>query len=398
MCHSGRRPERAPAFAIPGHPWPWARICRAARPVLYYQVETREDAPATESWTEITEIMGQTQATRGAMGLLRAHRHNSDGHDHTHDLTREKLRLGFLLTLAILAVEVAGGLAAGSLALLSDAGHVLTDAAALGLAWFAAVQAERPANSRRTFGYHRVGILTALANGATLVLIALGITFEAVRRFATPQAVEPGIMIGAAVVAIAVNGYIGAALHRHGGESLNTRAALLHVVGDLGASCAVILGAVAILLTGASWVDPLVSVLIALLIAVGAVRLIAEATHILLESAPKGISVPALLRDIRAIPGVRDVHDLHVWSIASGMSALSCHVVIADLPPSESAPILDRISAMLCEQYRIGHTTIQFESASHGGHEGYCACPPESGSLYCEFRPGDTHEHAHTNA
>ena len=344
--------------------------------------------------------MEQTQATRGALGLLRGHRHNTSGHNHAHDLTREKLRLGFLLTLAILAAEVVGGFAAGSLALLSDASHVLTDAAALGLAWFAAAQAGRPANARRTFGYHRVGILTALANGATLVLIALGITFEAVRRFAAPQAVEPGIMIGAAAVAIAANGYIGFGLHRHGGESLNARAALLHVVGDLGASCAVILGAVVILLTGASWVDPLVSVLIALLIATGALRLIVEATHILLESAPKDISVPALLRDIRAIPRVDDVHDLHVWSIASGMSALSCHVVIADLPPSESAPILDRISAMLCEKYRVGHTTIQFESASHGGHEGYCACPPESGSLYCEFRPGDTreHEHAHTNA
>ncbi len=317
------------------------------------------------------------------------------GHDHTHNLTREKLRLGFALTLGILLVEFAGGLAAHSLALLSDAGHVLTDAVALGLAWFAAVQAERPANERQTFGYHRVGIVTALLNGGTLVLIAGGIAFEAYRRFARPEPVEPGIMIAAAAVAIGINLYIGFGLRREG-SGLNARAAMLHVFGDVAASLGVILGAVAIALTGAHWVDPLISVLIAALIAVGSIRLIHEALNILLEAAPSGVSLPDLVRDMLHVPGVRDVHDLHVWTITSGMLAFSCHAVIDDLPPSGSAPILDEIGAMLRRKYHISHSTIQFESTAHGNHEGFCACAPAvCEGLYCDLRTHATCDQPH---
>ncbi|MGH2518137.1 MAG: cation diffusion facilitator family transporter [Ktedonobacterales bacterium] len=309
------------------------------------------------------------------------------GHSHTHNLTREKLRLGFFLTLLILAVEVAGGLLAHSLALFSDAGHVLTDAGALGLAWFAAAQAERPANARRTFGYHRVGILTALANGITLIVIAIVIAFEAYRRFASPQAVQPAIMIVSALVAIGVNLYIGLGLRGEGAGNLNARAASLHVFGDVGASLGVVAGAIAIVVTGASWVDPLVSVAIALVVAGGALRLIFEATDVLLEATPREVSLASLVRDMLHVPGVRDVHDLHVWTISSGMRALSCHAVIDNLPPSDSAPILDGISAMLRDSYRIAHTTIQFESSAHGSHEGFCACPPGAGeNIYCDLR------------
>jgi cobalt-zinc-cadmium efflux system protein len=319
-------------------------------------------------------------------------------------MTREKLRLGFLLTLGILAVEITGALASRSLALFSDAGHVLTDAAALGLAWFAAAQAERPANARRTFGYHRVGILTALANGLTLVLIAGGIAVEAFRRFAHPAVVQPGIMVVAGAIAIGINLYIGWGLSRSAHANLNVRAAALHVLGDVGASIGVILGALAIAVTGATWIDPLVSLLIATLIALGALRLIIEAGSILLESTPRGISLPDLVRDILRVPGVHDVHDLHVWTISSGMLALSCHVVIDDLPPSDSAPILDRISDMLRRTYDITHTTIQFESGAHTSHEGFCACTPETSErLYCELRVPDSqreraHEHEHARS
>ena len=315
------------------------------------------------------------------------HAGHQHSHDHTHNLTREKLRLGFYLTLCILAVEIAGSLFSGSLALLSDAGHVLTDAGAMGLAWFAAAQAERPADGRRTYGYHRVGILSALVNGLTLVVIAAVIAFEAYQRFQHPVHVQPVIMIVAPLVAIALNLYIGFGLRGEAGHNLNARAAALHVFGDVGASCGVIVGAVAILLTGATWVDPLISVLIALLIAVGAARLLGEAVNILLEAAPRSLSLPSLVRDMLHVPGVKDVHDLHVWTISSGMHALSCHAVIDDVPPSNSAPILDGISAMLRNKYAITHTTIQFESTAHGSHEGFCACPPGAcGGLYCDLR------------
>lgn len=314
-----------------------------------------------------------------------------------HLRTRPALRLGFLLTLGILVVEVAAGLASHSLALLSDAGHILTDATALALAWFAAAQAERPADAHRTFGYHRVGILTALFNGVTLVLVTVGIIYEAYQRFQHPQAVAPGIMIVAAALAIGVNLFIGRRLHITADENLNTRAALLHVLGDVAASAGVIVGAVIIAFTGATWLDPLLSLLIAALIAVSSVRLIREALNILLEATPPGIVLDELVRDMTAVAGVRAVHDLHVWTISSGMRALSCHAVIDDLPPSESTPILDRISALLCEKYQIGHTTIQFESTEHAGHEGFCACPPGTADLYCELHPTESHQHSHAH-
>jgi cobalt-zinc-cadmium efflux system protein len=309
-------------------------------------------------------------------------------HTHVHRLTREKLRMGFYLTLVILAVEVMGGLLAHSLSLFSDAGHMLTDVGALGLAWFAAVQAERPADERQTFGYHRISILTALVNGVTLVVIALVITLAAYRRFQHPQTIEPGIVMLAASIGIAINLYIVLGLQKTDEHNLNTRAALLHIFGDIGASVGVILGAIAIALTHAYWVDPLVSLLIAALVAVSAVHLIRETLGILMESTPPHLSLPQLVGDMLQVPGIRDVHDLHVWSITSGVLALSCHAVIDDLPPSGSAPILDAVAAMLHRNYHIAHTTIQFESVAHGSHEGFCVCPPGSCNLiYCDLLP-----------
>ncbi|HZC04200.1 MAG TPA: cation diffusion facilitator family transporter [Ktedonobacterales bacterium] len=347
-----------------------------------------------------------TQARRAAKSQQSAHSHvhgpggGHGGHAHTHALTREALRLGFLLTAAILFIEVIGGLLSHSLALLSDAGHVLTDVIALGLAWFAAAQAERPANERRTFGYHRVGILVALFNGLTLVVIALVIAFEAWRRLQAPEPVQPGIMIGAALLAVAVNVVIARRLHG-GAENLNARAALLHAVGDIGASLTVVVGAVVIALTGATWVDPIISVAIAALIAFGSLRLIVETVNILMEATPADISTEAVARDICKTPGVLAVHDLHVWTIASGMRALSCHCMIDDIPPSASAAILDHVSDMLRLRYRIGHATIQFESDAHGSHEGFCACEPGAAEgLYCALSPescGCNDHHAPAN-
>ncbi|HEX8983350.1 MAG TPA: cation diffusion facilitator family transporter [Ktedonobacterales bacterium] len=319
-------------------------------------------------------------------------------HTHSHTLARESLRLGFWLTAAILVIEFVGGLLSHSLALLSDAGHVLTDVVALGLAWFAMAQAERPANERRTFGYHRVGILVALFNGLSLVLIALLIGYEAYQRLLTPEQVHPGVMAPAALVAIAVNLFIARRLHEGGGH-LNTRAALLHTLGDIGASAAVVVGAGVIALTGATWVDPIISVAIAALIAFGSLRLIIETVDILMESTPADISTEAVARDILQVKGVRSVHDLHVWTITSGMRALSCHAVINDIPPSESATILDRVTAMLRDRYTITHATVQFESESHESHEGFCACESgAAGSLYCAMNADQCVDHSYDSA
>jgi cobalt-zinc-cadmium efflux system protein len=307
-------------------------------------------------------------------------------HNHWHGpgQARGRLRLAFLLTILILAAELAGGVVGGSLALLSDAGHAITDIFSLGLAWFAAVQAERPANARRTYGYHRIGILAALANAVTLFVIAIAICFEAYRRFIHPLPVQPVAMFAAAGVGVLINLSIAFMLRRDGGENLNIRSATLHVLGDLGGSAGVILAGLIIFFTGFTIVDPVISVLIALLIAFGASRIIRETVNILLEATPRGIPMSMLVRDILRVPGIHDVHDLHVWSISSGVHALSCHAVIDDLPPSASAPILDRLTEMLERRYRINHATVQFESTLHGSHLGHCAC--QSDALYCDLQ------------
>ena len=320
------------------------------------------------------------------------HDHSAHGHDHTHGMAKQTLRLAFFLTLFILAAEVIGGLLANSLALLSDAGHVLTDIFALGLAWFATSQAERPPNARNTFGYHRVGILAALVNALTLILVTIWILWEAVQRFQHPEAVQPLAMFLAASVGIGVNLYIGFGLQKEK-ENLNVRAAALHVFGDVGASVAVIVAGIVVLLTGWYPIDALLSVGIAVLIAFGAWRVLRETMDILLEAVPKDVNLSALVRDMMRIKGVQDVHDLHVWCITSGMYALSCHTQIADLPPSQSAPILASLESMLREKYSIGHTAIQFESYAHQG-----SCCADDG-LYCRMKlkkdGAHIHEHDH---
>lgn len=306
---------------------------------------------------------------------INTHEH-THAHNHSHGMATQTLRVAFFLTLVILAAELLGGIIANSLALLSDAGHVVTDIFALGLAWFAAVQAERPANARKTFGYHRVGILAALVNAVTLILIAFAITWEAVLRFQHPEPVQPLIMFLSAGIGIGVNLYIGFGLQKEG-HSLNTRAAMLHVFGDVGASVGVIVAGLIILLTNWTLADPILSIGIAVLIAIGSWRILRETTDILLEAAPREISMVNLVKDMKSIEGVQDVHDLHVWCIASGMYALSCHTLIDDLPPSGSSPILQSLTSMLSNDYHIGHTTIQFEC---GGPQEACC---EIEGLYC---------------
>jgi cobalt-zinc-cadmium efflux system protein len=321
------------------------------------------------------------------------------GHDHAHGMTGKRLRTAFLLTAIILAVELAGGLISHSLALLSDAGHVLTDIFALGLAWFATAQADRPADASKTYGYHRTGILAALANAVILILIVLAIAYEAVQRFQHPEQVTPWLMFITAAVAIVVNLYIAFGFRKEGGTNLNVRAALLHVLGDVGASAGVIAGGVVILLTGWYAADPLISLFIAVLIARGAWIILGETVGVLMEATPKGLDVAQLARDVVALPHVTDVHDLHVWSIAGGMYALSAHVQVADdCPLSACDALLAQVNGLLARRYRITHTTIQFEYAFCERHELddlYCGGMgrQDGGQYAAHAHHGHSHDH-----
>ncbi len=301
-----------------------------------------------------------------------------DTHRHRQDANESALRLAFLLTIIVLVVETGGGLLAHSLALLSDAGHVFTDLVALGIAWFARAQAHRPSDPRRTYGYHRTGILAALANAVALILIVIGIVYEAVGRLQHPQAVAPWILFPAAALGIAVNLYIGSALRREGAVDLNVRAAVLHVFADVGASLAVIVAGAAILLTGWYQADALISLAIAVLIARGAWDVLRETVDILMEAAPTDLNVPQMVRDMMRVPAVRDVHDLHVWSIAGGMPVLTAHVQVAeDCTLTACEEILVALNQLLTRKYGMAHTTIQFECVG---------CDPNH--LYCKLQPG----------
>ena len=294
------------------------------------------------------------------------------GHAHVHGAERQ-LHLALALTAVILIVELVGGWLAHSLALFADAGHVLTDLAALGLALFAARQAHRPADQARTYGYHRTGILVALLNASALIVIALLIAVEAYSRVLHPLAVQPLPMLAAAAVGLAINVFVAARLHGHG--DLNMRGAWLHVVGDAGASAGVILAAALIALSGWMPIDPLLSLAIAGLIAFGAWRLLSEALSVLMEAAPREIDMPEMVRQMLRVPGVRDVHDLHVWSVGSGLTMLSCHVRIDEQPLVEGLEVIRRLSQVLQERFGIAHCTIQPETTGCVTTDLYCVLP-----------------------
>jgi cobalt-zinc-cadmium efflux system protein len=280
---------------------------------------------------------------------------------HSHAATGKKLQAALALTVVILAVELIAGFFAHSLALLSDAGHVFTDIAALGLAWFATTQADRPADARKTYGYHRTGILAALANALTLLLIVAAIAYEAVLRLQHPVAVTPWPLFVAAGVGIAVNVGIAASLHGEHTENLNVRAAWLHVVGDVAAGVGVVAAGIVIVLTHWYPIDPILSLLIAALIARGAWSILRDTVDILMESTPRGLDMAGMVRDMVRVPGVRDVHDLHVWSIAGGMSALSAHLQVDDRPLSQCGAVVSGVSGLLQRRYGISHATLQLE-------------------------------------
>jgi cobalt-zinc-cadmium efflux system protein len=284
------------------------------------------------------------------------------------------LKKALALTFAVLLIEFTGGVLSHSLALLSEAGHVLTDVFALGLAWFAVEQTTRPADQRRSYGYQRVSILAALVNSVALIVIVLAIAFEAVRRLAAPEPVQGGVVIITALLGIAINAFVILGL-RGEGRGLNVRAALLHVTGDVAASAGVVVAGAVILLTGWLYIDPLLSLAIAALIAWSAWGIVRETVNLLMEGTPREIDLTAVSAEITGTPLVTGVHDLHVWALSSEEVALSCHVVVGECPLSEAEHVVRDLESRLCGRFAIGHTTIQVESCHpcgeihHGGGE-----------------------------
>jgi cobalt-zinc-cadmium efflux system protein len=280
-------------------------------------------------------------------------------HGHHHG-TASILKWSFLATILFVVVEAFAGFRSGSLALVSDAGHNFTDALALVLATVGVYMQSKPADSVKTFGYHRAGVLTAFLNALTLVVIAVFIFYEAWNRFLHPRHIEEWTMLWVAAAALALNGGIMWGLHRDKDHDLNIRAAFVHMLGDAISSVGIILGAIAIHFTGLAVIDPVLSVLIGILIVWSAWDIIQESLNVLLEGLPRGMELNEVTGAMRQIDGVIDVHDLHIWSLGSSAHAMSCHVLIEDMPPSESTAILQRINDVLCK-YEINHTTVQFE-------------------------------------
>jgi cobalt-zinc-cadmium efflux system protein len=275
--------------------------------------------------------------------------------------TQRRLTLALVATALVAVLEFWGGAVSRSLALTSDAAHVAMDTFAMALALIASIGAARPADPRRTFGYGRIEVLGALANGTLLLVATIAIVYAAVRRFAQPIEPHAALMTDVAVAGLAVNAGVGLLLRGDGRRDLNVRAAIFHVFGDALGAVAVILGGIAIALTHAAWIDPLLSLFVAAIIVVGVARVMRDATQVLLESVPESVSSTKLTACLERIGGVTGVHDLHVWSIGSGSHALSAHVLLDDRRISEATEVLREITACAQSDFGIAHVTIQFE-------------------------------------
>ena len=288
----------------------------------------------------------------------------------------KKLQIALFLTVIILVAEVVTGLLANSLALLSDAGHVLADLFALGLSWIAVHQSGRAASGRMTFGYHRVGILVAVVNAVAVVAVAVVIFIEAAGRLGEPPEVKGTLLLAMGLAGGLVNLVVAWVLHEESRHSLNVRSAFLHVLGDLLGSVGVLVAAVAVVAAGWLWMDPVVSIVIGVIILVGAVGIIREAASIFLEASPAHIDIDEMVREMGRVPGVRGMHDLHVWSITPSIHALSCHLLVEDQTIAQACVLLERVNELLSDRFAIGHSTIQMETD---------VCDPNA--LHCTLSP-----------
>lgn len=282
---------------------------------------------------------------------------------------RRRLAIVFVLTLGVLALEIGGAIASNSLALLADAGHVLTDAAGVGMALLAIWFAQRPATGQRTFGYLRSEIFAAGLNAVLLGGVAAYVLYQAWSRLNSPPAVEAGLMLVVAVVGLAANGVSLVLLRRGKDESLNVRGAYLEVLGDFAGSVAVIVAALVIAITGWTFADVLASILIAVLILPRAFALLRDVADVLMEATPKGVDMAHVRQHILDAPGVVDCHDLHAWTITSGMNVVSAHVVLDQ--DADAARALQSLSECLAEDFDIEHSTFQLETLDRRRLEGH---------------------------
>ena len=305
----------------------------------------------------------------------------SQTHSHTHSHLREaakqtttRLSWSLFLTLAFVVVEAAAGVFSNSLALLTDAAHNLTDVIALGLSWFAIRITAQPANARKTYGYHRAGILVALVNSTTLVLISIGIFYEAYKRFISPPEVQSGILIGVGLVAVVVNLVTAMLVHRGSESDLNLRSTFVHLMGDVISTVGAVIAGILIFFTGANWLDPLVSVLIGFLILYNAWGILQETVEILLESTPRDVDLKKMVSEITEVDGVLGVHDLHVWSLTRNLRTMSAHILTEDISISAGTRIQSTINELVYHRYNISHATLQLECVD---------CDPDA--LYCKL-------------
>ena len=310
---------------------------------------------------------------------------------HAHDhgpltTTARALRVAMAVTVLYIILLIVAGIQAHSLALLSEAAHNVSDFFALLLSSVAMYWQVRPPTATKTYGYHRAGVLAAFINSLTLIVISFFIFYEAAIRLYAPPRVQGTTMIWVAAAGVVINGGISYMLY-HGRRDLNVRSAFLHEIGDTLSTVAVIFGGWAILWTQQAWIDPALSFGIGVLILWSSVGILRESLNILLEGIPKGLRLENLAQRITAVPGVKDVHDLHVWSIGNDTHALSCHIRIADIPPSESEKILRHVQADLREHFHIYHTTVQFE---------HVVCDTEHGCVVPVSAHQDpSHQHSH---
>jgi cobalt-zinc-cadmium efflux system protein len=284
------------------------------------------------------------------------------------------LSLSLFLTLAFVFIEAGAGYFANSLALLTDAAHNLTDVIALGLSWFALRLTSQPANARKTYGYHRAGILVALLNSTTLVLISIGIFYEAYHRFISPPEVQSGILIGVGLIAVVINLVTALLVHRGSESDLNLRSTFVHLMGDVISTIGAVIAGIIIYFTNANWLDPLVSVLIGFLILYNAWGILRETVDILLESTPRDVDIKKMVSDITKLEGVLGVHDLHVWSLTQNLRTMSAHILTQDISVSAGAAIQSEINDLVYHRYNIAHATLQLECVD---------CAPDS--LYCRL-------------
>jgi cobalt-zinc-cadmium efflux system protein len=298
-------------------------------------------------------------------------------HSHLREAAKQTtshLSLSLFLTLAFVVLEAGAGYFANSLALLTDAAHNLTDVIALGLSWFAVRLTSQPANAQKTYGYHRAGILVALLNSTTLVLISIGIFYEAYLRFISPPEVKSNVLIGVGLVAVVINLVTALLVHRGSESDLNLRSAFVHLMGDVISTVGAVIAGVIIYFTNANWLDPLVSVLIGFLILYNAWGILRETVDILLESTPRDLDIKKMVSDITKVDGVLGVHDLHVWSLTQNLRTMSAHILTEDISVSAGAEIQGRINELVYHRYNIAHATLQLECVD---------CDPNS--LYCRM-------------